>query len=252
MKIVFSKLALLLVVAATLFTSGCNNSKPDLNCLQSINELEKKEFGSPQEALDNLDFFMSNYEKESSCQSCCGKATEMKKEFEKMKNYFSDIDNSSEPKDRYCKFLSMENSTIFPNSSYEAVRKTWKNYKQERKIHYQNERVDLIDGDDFKPYMLKYAKDLTKEELSGFLRFKKIDEEACEILSSPIPELSTIQVEGKNRRHYSCRVRVGVKGVVDGKNKGHYDYDVKGTLEVSNSGCDLVFSKGDYNLVETK
>ena len=118
------------------------------------------------------------------------------------------------------------------------------------------ERLDSIDEDDFKPYLMNYAIDLAK---TWYRKFNVVNL-GCEILND---EVDVNVVEGKNEKRGFCWVLVEMEGkgfkrggnfekwfpkVVDKRRRrGTFKIGVEGTLKVSETNCNLVFYKGNYD-----
>jgi len=259
-------LALLLVFAMSLLMlSGCSSSGTNPNgnsasktkCREAYNELSTKEFHSVKEARDAAKEFLSKFADKEQCSDCYDKAVQMNSEFIAMDDLLSNIDKGGADDD-YCAFMSMvkSNNKTFANSKFETVKLTWNYLVGDLKASYMKERLDSIDEDDFKPYLMNYAIDLAK---TWYRKFNVVNL-GCEILND---EVDVNVVEGKNEKRGFCWVLVEMEGkgfkrggnfekwfpkVVDKRRRrGTFKIGVEGTLKVSETNCNLVFYKGNYD-----
>ena len=224
-------------------------NKPSRDCQQECNQLLQEKYYSVEEALSATRDFWSDFIDEEQCSECRDEVRKMENEFLNMDNLFSNIDRK-DPEDRYCAFLSMvkSNDVTFSRSSFEAVRKTWEYLKEEKKDEYLNERLSLIDEDDFKPYLMDFAKQLAMSRY-GKRKMVVVDSE-CYIINNQVKEISV--VEGKCAKLGACTVHVEMKGnfLHLGWRTGYVEFSVEGVLGISESGCDVFFSKGNHEIKE--
>lgn len=260
----FHKIALLPVFIALLM--GCNSCK---NCQKEYEQLSTTEFHSLQEADSTIGVFLSKFDGKKKCVEYCDKVKQMGEEFNTMSNKFSAIDNSL-PKKQYCAFISMVNTNdnTFSTSSFNAVKKTWDYLVTEKKETYMRERFDLIDEDELGDHLMEYAIKVANRVGDNW----RVIKDGCYIINNDI-EIER-DVENKVVKG-NCTVcvlmekrmpwwwefvggvieiffpRVGniVAHVVEtfGRNvSAAVMIEVEGALEVSESSCNVDFSRGKF------
>lgn len=249
---------LLIVLSLFVFVPRCDSDKntnsesqeqePSRDCRQEYNQLSQEKYNSIKEARDAARSFLLDFNIEEQCFECCDEIRKMEDEFVNMDNLFSNVDNSA-PKNRYCAYIKMveSNDNVFSRSSYEAVRKTWDYLKDEKKDYYLKARLNLINENDFKPYLIAFAKDLAISRYGG--RGMVVVDKGCYILNVDLEDI--YQVEGKAAKRGVCTVHIEMKGGLVGWRKGYVEYRVEGQLYISPSECNVRFSKGHHELTAT-
>lgn len=245
---------LLIILSVFVFVRKCDSSKktepeqptePCRDCRQEYNQIIQEKYYSTQDAIKAAQNFLLDFNIEEQCIECCDEIRKIEAEFTCMDSLFSNVDNSV-PKDRYCAFFSMvkSNDNVFSNSSYETVRKTWEYLKDKERGKYVRERLSLINENDFKPYLIAFAKDLAISRYGG--RGMVVVEKGCYILNVDLEDI--YQVEGKAAKRGVCTVHIEMEGGLWGWRKGYVEYRVEGQLYISPSGCNVRFSKGHHEL----
>lgn len=252
------QMIVLLLLNLSLFVCSCDsgkntntlfepqkNSKPTRDCRQEYNQLSQKKYYSISEARKASQSFLSDFNIEEQCYECCDEVRKMEAEFANMDILFSNVDNSM-PENRYCAFCYMvkSNDNVFSRSSYEAVRKTWEYLIAEKKDDYLRERLNLIEEDDFKPYLINYAKELASEWYGGGGPSGWIVKDWY-ILNNEME--GVMPVDGKAARKCACTVHINMEGAMGlGLRSGSVDIWVEGVLGIG-TDCNVFFSKGAYN-----
>ena len=227
------------------------NQKPARNCQEEYNQLATKKFYDLQEARSAVSDFLSAFNIEGDCAECCDKVRQIENEFVDMANLFSNVDNSA-PTNRYCAYLQMvkSNEGRFSNSSFETVRKTWKYLTDDKSDSYLRERLALIDEDEFKHYLIDYAKELAEEWYGGGGPSGWIVKDWY-ILNNEMGDV--VKVDDKAAKRCSCTVHVNMEGAMGlGLRSGSVDIWVEGTLGIAASSCNVFFSKGGYNKINVE
>ncbi|MBQ6304969.1 MAG: hypothetical protein IJK78_00230 [Bacteroidales bacterium] len=248
--------ALVLCAAVSMALLSCNsNTKrkeppvPSRDCQQEYMQLSIKEFHSLNEAKKAVRDFLNEFEDNAQCSECITNVKQMETAFFGMDNLFSNIDNSL-PKDRYCAFKSMVNSNGFSGTPYETVRLTWNYLVEDKKETYIKDRLEAIDENDFKPRLMKYAREIAEQAWGN--RFDVMD---CEVYG----EVEVSIVDGKMAKCGTCnKVGVYMEGNFLPKGRGKrfrerfrkratVYFKVGGTLKLSESNCEMVFDRGDFD-----
>ena len=229
-----------------------------MNCNQEFNDFVAKEFNTTEEARKTISEYLSAFINETQCFECCEMMRQIEAEFVEMDNLFSIVDGNTD-KNRYCAFAQMMKSDgdRFSNSRFETVRKTWKKVTDEKNDIYAKERLDLINEDDFRNEMLKFAEDLATEWYGK--GGKKTGWHVCG--SSINGKMEIVSVEGKPAKRCTCEVKVDMKGNLIQKEgtlrnaiqrKGSTVIRVEGTIEIDSSDCSLFFEEGDYDQISVR
>lgn len=248
-KRTFPTFVIMLLVVAGL-TLGCVSCKSKV-CQQDYEQLSMTEFHSLSEGLEAIGDFLSKYDNSKRCSEYCDKVKQVKTEFMDMEYLFSDVDNS-DLEQRYCEFVAMVNSnkTTFSHSNFEAVQKTWNFLVDTKRVVYQRERLDLIDENEFKPYLL----DLAREKASRWKRdFDVID---YYIIHEQV-KTSVVETGGNLKKQGSCTVHVDLVGnlLPDGyfesyRRTAYLDITVEGSMKISDSNCETSFAKGNVSILQ--
>ena len=210
------------------------------------------EFHSLSEAKTVIDDFLSRYEDSKKCAEYCDQVKQMKNEFADMDHLFSDVDDS-DPEQRYCEFLTMVNSnkTAYSHSNFETVQKTWNYLVEEKKVVYQRERLDLIEEDDFKPYLVESAIASASRRKPGFRvnGYYLLDDQVT---------ISLEENGGKLSKKGSCTIGVEMIGncfsnwgfIDNFRRTAYLEIVAEGCIKVSEHNCYGSFSKGHVEVVQ--
>ena len=250
--------AVLFAFATMMSLSGCIKSwgsrgyttdpiepeRPSRNCQQEFNQLVQKKFYSTGEARSAALDFLCEFNN-GQYPECIEQVRQMDDEVAEMEKLFADVADNR-PIDRYCAFCSMvkSNDYTFSRSSFESVRKTWEYLMDEKGDDYLRERVNLIDENEFKPYLMSFAKDIACERFGSSW---VMTSGGCYILNNQLEEVTP--VDGKAAKRGVCTVHVSMEGALFGLRKGYVEIQVEGILGVSDSGCNVFFSKGNHRIV---
>jgi hypothetical protein len=251
-------LALSMAFASLLLLSGClfkGHKGQSINplmgprakqgCKQKCDQLTTQQFYSVEEARSAMRDFLADYGEKDKCADCCETVEKMAAEFAAMDQAFSDVDSRA-PKERYCAFLAMVNSYdyTFSGSTYQSVSDTWRYLINKGKEDYLEERLDLIDANDFKPHLIAFAEGLSLEWYGGG------GASGWVVVNSYVVnnKMSTpVDVEGTHAKRCSCTVHVNMQGAMEmNMRSGSVEIDVDGTMSIAEPGCSLYFSKGEY------
>lgn len=245
---------MLVAVAFLASLSGCHsrgnngtiaNLLTSRDCRQEYNQLSVEEYHDLYDAKTAMRSFLADFDDKSECFDCCGNVQQMEAEFANMDNLFSDVDLKM-PKEQYCAFVTMvnSNSSRFSGSSFEAVRNTWAYLVKEKKDYYLRERLDLIDQSEFTPHLISFAKELAEDWYGGGGPTGWVVKNSY-VLNNAMSPVN--EVEGVCAKRCSCTVHVDMEGAMGlGLRSGSVEILVEGTLDISGSGCNVVFAKGGY------
>ena len=246
----FHRITLLFVFIALLM--GCNSCK---NCQKEYEQLSQTEFHSLDDAMTATNEFLSKYDGKKKCLEYCDKVIQMREEFNTINKKFSDIESALTPKDQYCSFISMVNSNknTFSNSSFYAVKKTWEYLVAEKKDTYMRNRLYSIDEDEFMAELESYA---VSEVKRWYPKFKVVD---SYVLNGRMEEMSVVEERGKLAMDGACIVHINMKGDRVSwagdwipRQTGSVEVWVEGTIRLSDSNCNVKFSRGEVEMLEGK
>lgn len=256
----FHKISLMPVFFALLI--GCNRSstkstpeppKPQ-DCQQVYEQLSTTEFHSLQEALDATSNFLTEFDDQCPVYA---NVRSLQTKFNEMNQLFLDIDNGTAPKQRYCDFISKvkTDGNMYKSSDIEAVRSTWNYVVNEKKQEYMRQRLESIDDEEFMPRLKNYVLDEVKRW------YPKFRVEEGYVLNERMEDMSVVEEGGKLAMRGACIVHVEMKGDrnklgekwfprIDERYRkvGYVEVWAEGTMRLSDSNCDVKFSRGHLEI----